>query len=78
MSWRSWDDPRGGDERWSCPRPMMTSRPRSCRGTSAARRLVQTEQRILQKTVAATERKARELQNAPPSREEDAGPAVEL
>ena len=37
------------------------------RNQRMARRLVQTEQRILQKTVAATERKARELQNAPPS-----------
>ena len=37
------------------------------RNQRMARRFVQTEQRILQKTVAATERKARELQNAPPS-----------
>ena len=37
------------------------------RNQRMARRLVQTEQRILQKTVAATERKARELQSAPPN-----------
>jgi len=36
------------------------------RNQRMARRLVQTEQRILQKTVAATERKTRELQAAPP------------
>lgn len=31
-----------------------------------ARRLVQTEQRILQKTIAATERKTQEMLAAPP------------
>ena len=37
------------------------------RNQRMARRLVQTEQRILQKTVAATERKSQELLAAPPN-----------